>query len=90
MVFMNIEPISCGYIDPPATQMYMQSKRSYSNVRNQVTEDPDTVVPLLFEKMAALAQNFLPNETNDHPLCLVKRQISKCSQRRSRSSQHIF
>ncbi|KAF9285665.1 hypothetical protein BGZ68_003670 [Mortierella alpina] len=69
-----IEPISCGYIDPPATQMYMQSKRSYSNVRNQVTEDPDTVVPLLFEKMAALAQNFLPNETSDHPLCLFNEQ----------------
>ncbi|KAF9947275.1 hypothetical protein BGZ72_010728 [Mortierella alpina] len=69
-----IEPISCGYIDPPATQMYILSKRAYSNIRNLVTEDPDTVVPLLFEKMSGLAENFLPAETVDHPLCLFNEQ----------------
>ncbi|KAF9989951.1 hypothetical protein BGZ75_004339 [Mortierella antarctica] len=70
-----IEPISCGYIDPPATQMYILSKRAYSSIRNLVTEDPDTVVPLLFEKMAALAKNFLPTaDTDDYPICLFNEQ----------------
>ncbi|CAO3573800.1 unnamed protein product [Mortierella alpina] len=69
-----IEPISCGYIDPPATQMYVLSKRAYSSVRNLVTEAPDTVVPLLFEKMAALAKNFLPAETDEDPICLFNEQ----------------
>ncbi|KAG0212776.1 hypothetical protein BGX28_005623 [Mortierella sp. GBA30] len=69
-----IEPISCGYIDPPATQMYILSRRSYSNIRDLVTEDPDSVVPVLFEKMPTLARYFLPAETDEHPLCLFNEQ----------------
>ncbi|KAF8932258.1 hypothetical protein BGZ58_007142 [Dissophora ornata] len=65
-----IEPISCGYIDPPVSQMYILSKKSYSSLRNMVTEEPDTVVPVLFEKMPALVKHFLPAETADNPLCL--------------------
>ncbi|KAF9940188.1 hypothetical protein BGZ67_008229 [Mortierella alpina] len=48
---------------------------AYSSIRNLVTEDPDTVVPLLFEKMAALAKNFLPTaDTDDYPICLFNEQ----------------
>ncbi|KAF9111521.1 hypothetical protein BGX27_004813 [Mortierella sp. AM989] len=69
-----IEPISCGYIDPPVSQMYILSKRSYSSLRNMVTEDPDTVVPILFGKMPELAKNFLPATTADNPMCLFNEQ----------------
>ncbi|KAI8596097.1 hypothetical protein EDD21DRAFT_389294 [Dissophora ornata] len=69
-----IEPISCGYIDPPVSQMYILSKKSYSSLRNMVTEEPDTVVPVLFEKMPALVKHFLPAETADNPLCLFNEQ----------------
>ncbi|KAG0319245.1 hypothetical protein BGZ99_005212 [Dissophora globulifera] len=69
-----IEPISCGYIDPPVSQMYILSKRSYSSLRNMVTEDPDTMVPILFDKITALAKNFLPPETLDYPMCLFNEQ----------------
>ncbi|KAG0362704.1 hypothetical protein BGZ54_008519 [Gamsiella multidivaricata] len=65
-----IEPISCGYIDPPVSQMYILSKRPYSALRNLVTEDPDTVVPVLFGKMPALAKHLLPTDTSENPLCL--------------------
>ncbi|KAF9179958.1 hypothetical protein BGZ50_006561 [Haplosporangium sp. Z 11] len=69
-----IEPISCGYIDPPLSQMFILSRRSFAAVRNLVTEDPDTVVPILFEKMASLARTFLPEETQDSPICLFNEQ----------------
>ncbi|KAK3824991.1 MAG: hypothetical protein J3Q66DRAFT_98524 [Benniella sp.] len=69
-----IEPISCGYIEPPVSQMYIMSKRSYSSLRNMVTESPDTVVPVLFGKMPALAQRLLPTEPDDNPLCLFNEQ----------------
>ncbi|KAI1319695.1 hypothetical protein EDD11_003389 [Mortierella claussenii] len=69
-----IEPIPCGYIDPPVSQMYILSKRSYSNLRNMVTEDPDTVVPILFEKMPSLVRHFLPAETPENPVCLFNEQ----------------
>ncbi|KAF9402898.1 hypothetical protein BGX21_008194 [Mortierella sp. AD011] len=69
-----IEPISCGYIDPPVSQMYILSKRSYSSLRNMVTEDPDTVVPILFGKMSVLAKSLLPTATIDNPMCLFNEQ----------------
>ncbi|KAF8967577.1 hypothetical protein BGZ46_000142 [Entomortierella lignicola] len=69
-----IEPISCGYIDPPVSQMYILSKKSYSSLRNMVTEDPDTVVPILFGKMSEMAKNFLPTATTDNPICLFNEQ----------------
>ncbi|KAI7829684.1 hypothetical protein BC939DRAFT_441474 [Gamsiella multidivaricata] len=69
-----IEPISCGYIDPPVSQMYILSKRPYSALRNLVTEDPDTVVPVLFGKMPALAKHLLPTDTSENPLCLFNEQ----------------
>ncbi|KAI8345743.1 hypothetical protein B0O80DRAFT_471985 [Mortierella sp. GBAus27b] len=69
-----IEPISCGYIDPPASQKYILSKRSYSTLRNMVTEEPNSVVPVLLDKMPAMAQKLLPMETEDNPLCLFNEQ----------------
>ncbi|KAG0216319.1 hypothetical protein BGX31_000639, partial [Mortierella sp. GBA43] len=66
----HAQPISCGYIDPPASQKYILSKRSYSTLRNMVTEEPNSVVPVLLDKMPAMAQKLLPMETEDNPLCL--------------------
>ncbi|KAG0045065.1 hypothetical protein BGZ83_009680 [Gryganskiella cystojenkinii] len=54
--------------------MYFLSKRSYSSLRNMVTEDPDTVVPILFDRMPALAKNFLPMSDSDNPFCLLNEQ----------------
>ncbi|KAF9088874.1 hypothetical protein BGX23_007047 [Mortierella sp. AD031] len=69
-----IEPISCGYIEPPVSQMFILSKKSYSFVRDMVTEPPDSALPILFEKMPMLANGFLPVETEDDPTCLFNEQ----------------
>ena len=67
-----VEPITCGYIDPPVSQMFILSKKSYSHVRDQVPEEPDSVLHILFEKVPAMVNNFLPLESEDDPTCLVR------------------
>ncbi|KAK3842684.1 MAG: hypothetical protein J3R72DRAFT_442180 [Linnemannia gamsii] len=69
-----IEPITCGYIDPPMSQMFIMSKKSYSHVRHQVTEGGDTVIDIIFEKVPAMVNNFLPQESEDEPTCLFNEQ----------------
>ncbi|KAG9072017.1 hypothetical protein KI688_006239 [Linnemannia hyalina] len=69
-----IEPITCGYIDPPVSQMFILSKKSYSHVRDQVPEEPDSVLHILFEKVPAMVNNFLPLESEDDPTCLFNEQ----------------
>ncbi|KAG0289576.1 hypothetical protein BGZ96_006908 [Linnemannia gamsii] len=69
-----IEPITCGYIDPPVSQMFILSKKSYSHVRDQVPEAPDSVLHILFEKVPAMVNNFLPEESVDDPTCLFNEQ----------------
>ncbi|KAK3815592.1 MAG: hypothetical protein JOS17DRAFT_759962 [Linnemannia elongata] len=69
-----IEPITCGYIDPPVSQMFILSKKSYSHVRDQVPEEPDSVLHILFEKVPVMATNFLPLESEDDPNCLFNEQ----------------
>ncbi|KAF9902105.1 hypothetical protein EC991_005274 [Linnemannia zychae] len=69
-----IEPITCGYIDPPMSQMFILSKKSYSYVRHQVTEKPDTVIDIIFEKVPEMVNKFLPQESEDNPTCLFNEQ----------------
>ncbi|KAF8945023.1 hypothetical protein BGZ47_003369 [Haplosporangium gracile] len=69
-----IEPITCGYIDPPVSQMFILSKKSYSHVRDQVPEEPDSVLHILFEKVPVMVNNFLPQESEDDPTCLFNEQ----------------
>ncbi|KAF9402403.1 hypothetical protein BGZ94_004942 [Podila epigama] len=69
-----IEPISCGYIDPPMSQMYILSKKSYSGLRDLVTEEPDSVTNILFSIMPTCAQTLLPDQDPDSPLCLFNEQ----------------
>ncbi|KAF9329016.1 hypothetical protein BGZ91_000742 [Linnemannia elongata] len=69
-----IEPITCGYIDPPVSQMFILSKKSYSHVRDQVPEEPDSVLHILFEKVPTMVNNFLPLESEDDPTCLFNEQ----------------
>ncbi|KAF9934773.1 hypothetical protein FBU30_000067 [Linnemannia zychae] len=78
-----IEPITCGYIDPPMSQMFILSKKSYSHVRDQVPEDPDTVTEILFEKVPAFANHFLPPETEDKPTCLDSQYMDADAQEKS-------
>jgi hypothetical protein len=51
--------------------MFILSKKSYSHVRDQVPEAPDSVLHILFEKVPAMVNNFLPEESEDYPTCLV-------------------
>jgi hypothetical protein len=53
------------------SQMFILSKKSYSYVRQQVTEKPDTVIDIIFEKVPAMADKFLPQDSEDGPTCLV-------------------
>ncbi|KAF9125756.1 hypothetical protein BGW39_007182 [Mortierella sp. 14UC] len=75
-----IEPITCGYIDPPMSQMFILSKKSYSHVRQQVTEKPDTVIDIIFEKVPAMVNSFLPQGSEDDPTCLDAQYMDKVAQ----------